>query len=110
MGATDVELNLLAEFVLLARYLNFSKTAQELNLTQPTLSRHIVQLEEELGMQLFRRDKQSVTLTEAGALFLLVVDNISRNLYATELPIGILTAFVGAPFFLYLMMKGGDVT
>ena len=45
-----------------------------------------------------------------GALFLLIVDNISRNLYATELPIGILTAFVGAPFFLYLMMKGGDVT
>ena len=46
----------------------------------------------------------------AGALFLLIVDNISRYLYATELPIGILTAFVGAPFFLYLMMKGGDVT
>lgn len=45
-----------------------------------------------------------------GALFLLIVDNVSRNLYATELPIGILTAFVGAPFFLYLMMKGGDVT
>lgn len=65
-----MELNLLAEFVQLARYLNFSRTAQELNLTQPTLSRHIVQLEEELGMQLFRRDKQSVTLTEAGALFL----------------------------------------
>lgn len=43
-----------------------------------------------------------------GALFLLGVDNISRNLYATELPIGILTALVGAPFFLYLMMKGGD--
>ena len=43
-----------------------------------------------------------------GALFLLVVDNISRNLYAVELPIGILTAFVGAPFFLYLMLKGGE--
>ena len=65
-----MELNLLAEFVLLARYLNYSKTAQELNLTQPTLSRHIVQLEEELGIQLFRRDRQSVSLTEAGAMFL----------------------------------------
>ncbi len=61
---------MLAEFALLARHLNFSRTAQELNLTQPTLSRHIVQLEEELGVQLFRRDRQSVTLTEAGALFL----------------------------------------
>lgn len=65
-----MELNLLSEFVLLARYLNYGKTAQELNLTQPTLSRHIVQLEEELGVQLFRRDRQSVSLTEAGALFL----------------------------------------
>lgn len=43
-----------------------------------------------------------------GALFLLVVDNVSRNLFAVELPIGILTAFVGAPFFLYLMLRGGE--
>ncbi len=40
-----------------------------------------------------------------GALFLLVVDNISRNLLMTEIPIGILTAFVGAPFFIYLMTR-----
>ena len=43
-----------------------------------------------------------------GALFLLLVDNVSRNLLATEIPIGILTAFVGAPFFIYLMVKGGE--
>ena len=43
-----------------------------------------------------------------GAAFLLVVDNISRNLLAVEIPIGILTAFIGAPFFIYLMsQKGG---
>ncbi|MGI6696736.1 MAG: FecCD family ABC transporter permease [Christensenellales bacterium] len=41
-----------------------------------------------------------------GALFLLLVDNISRNLFAVEIPIGILTAFIGAPFFLYLIIKG----
>lgn len=40
-----------------------------------------------------------------GAAFLLVVDNVSRNLLATEIPIGILTAFVGAPFFLYLILR-----
>ena len=40
-----------------------------------------------------------------GAFFLLAVDNISRNLLAVEIPIGILTAFVGAPFFLYLMTR-----
>lgn len=40
-----------------------------------------------------------------GAIFLLIVDDISRNLLATEIPIGILTAFVGAPFFIYLLIK-----
>lgn len=40
-----------------------------------------------------------------GAGFLLLVDNVSRNLMATEIPIGILTAFVGAPFFIYLMTR-----
>lgn len=43
-----------------------------------------------------------------GAAFLLLVDNMARSLTATEIPIGILTAFVGAPFFIYLMVKGGD--
>ena len=42
-----------------------------------------------------------------GAAFLLLVDNMARCLTATEIPIGILTAFVGAPFFIYLMVKGG---
>lgn len=44
-----------------------------------------------------------------GALFLLLVDNVSRNLAATEIPIGILTAFVGAPFFIYLMTRKENV-
>lgn len=43
-----------------------------------------------------------------GASFLLLVDNMARCLTATEIPIGILTAFVGAPFFIYLMVRGGD--
>ena len=41
-----------------------------------------------------------------GAAFLLLVDDLARTLAATEIPIGILTAFVGAPFFIYLMVKG----
>ncbi len=44
-----------------------------------------------------------------GALFLLVVDDISRNLMATEIPIGILTAFIGAPVFLLLITRKGEV-
>ena len=43
-----------------------------------------------------------------GGTFLLLVDDISRNLLATEIPIGILTGFLGAPFFLYLITKDGE--
>ena len=44
-----------------------------------------------------------------GAIFLLVVDNFSRNLLTTEIPLGIITALVGAPFFICLMTRKGDV-
>lgn len=40
-----------------------------------------------------------------GAGFLLLADDVSRNLLPTEIPIGILTAFAGAPFFLYLITR-----
>ena len=43
-----------------------------------------------------------------GALFLLLVDDVSRNALATEIPIGILTSLIGAPFFIYLMTKDGE--
>ncbi|MEG0767286.1 MAG: iron chelate uptake ABC transporter family permease subunit, partial [Clostridia bacterium] len=36
-------------------------------------------------------------------------DDLARTLWQSEMPIGILTAFVGAPFFLYLLVrKGGE--
>jgi iron complex transport system permease protein len=44
-----------------------------------------------------------------GALFLLVIDNVSRNLFATEVPLGIFTALMGVPFFLWLITRKGDV-
>ena len=40
-----------------------------------------------------------------GASFLLLVDDIARLVATSEIPIGILTAFVGAPFFLYLITR-----
>ena len=42
-----------------------------------------------------------------GATFLLVVDDIARLVTTRELPIGILTSFVGAPIFIYLLATGG---
>ena len=40
-----------------------------------------------------------------GASFLLVVDDVARLATTSEIPIGILTAFIGAPFFLYLITR-----
>ena len=42
-----------------------------------------------------------------GASFLMLVDDLARCLTTSEIPLGILTAFVGAPMFLYLIIKGG---
>lgn len=41
-----------------------------------------------------------------GGSFLLLVDDIARSAFAAEIPLGILTSLLGAPFFLYLMLKG----
>ena len=43
-----------------------------------------------------------------GAAFMLIVDNIARLAATSEIPIGILTSFVGAPFFLYLIIREGE--
>ena len=64
----DMELRVLKYFLMVAREENITKAAQLLHLTQPTLSRQLMQLEEELGVQLFHRGKHNVTLTEDGML------------------------------------------
>jgi iron complex transport system permease protein len=40
-----------------------------------------------------------------GATYMLLVDDLARSVYATEIPLGIMTSLVGAPFFLYLLMR-----
>ncbi len=43
-----------------------------------------------------------------GAGYLLIVDTLARTIAGTELPLGILTAFLGAPFFLWLLARGRE--
>lgn len=56
-------------FVLVAEKESFSETAKALFLTQPTISAHVSELEKELNLRLFVRDKKKVTLTEEGKSF-----------------------------------------
>lgn len=53
---------------MVAREENITRAAGLLHVTQPTLSRQLMQLEEELGVKLFHRNKYRVTLTEEGML------------------------------------------
>ena len=40
-----------------------------------------------------------------GAIYLTLIDNLSRSIYSAEIPLGILTAIIGLPFFAYLIRK-----
>ena len=63
-----MEFRTLKYFLTVAREENITRAAALLHLTQPTLSRQLMQLEEELGVKLFRRGKYRVSLTEDGML------------------------------------------
>lgn len=64
-----MELRVLQYFLAAAREENITKAAALLHITQPTLSRQLMQMEEELGVKLFRRGKHNILLTEEGMLF-----------------------------------------
>ena len=71
-----MKLRVLDYFLTVAREENITKAAQLLHITRPTLSRQIMQLEEELGVKLFERSNHNIILTN---------DNFLLNRRAQEI-------------------------
>lgn len=86
-----MELRVLNYFLAIAREENFTRAAEQLHVTQPTLSRQIADLEAELGVKLFTRSSHNIVLTEDGMLLrrraqeiLTLADNTKRDFLYKE--------------------------
>ena len=79
-----MELRILRYFLAVAREESISAAAQILHISQPTLSRQLMQLEEDLGKQLFIRGNRKITLTEEGMLLRKRAEEIIDLVQKTE--------------------------
>ena len=79
-----MEIRVLRYFLAVAREQSFSRAAESLFLSQPTLSRQLRELEEELGKQLFIRGSKKVTLTEEGLILRKRAEEIIELIGKTE--------------------------
>ncbi|MGL5434246.1 MAG: LysR family transcriptional regulator [Lachnospiraceae bacterium] len=77
-------------FLAVAKYLNFSKASDSVQITQPAVSRQINSLEEELGIKLFMRTSKKVELTISGIQFIedakeiIRIANTAKERYRTD--------------------------
>lgn len=109
-----MELRHLRYFAVLARELHFARAAEQLGITQPTLSRTIQHLEKELGVHLFSREnKWNISLTEAGRTLLAETEKILPKLddamtrtravgsgICGRLTVGAISSMIGHPAFI----------
>lgn len=79
-----MEIRWLEDFIALARTRHFSRAADEQNVTQPTFSRRIKLLEEEMKVTLIDRNTLPLSLTPAGEVFLHSAEQITRQLRDTK--------------------------
>ncbi len=79
-----MEIRVLEYFMAVAREQSISRAANSLHLTQPTLSRQLKDLEDELGKQLFIRGNRKITLTEDGILLRKRADEILSLIRKTQ--------------------------
>ncbi|MET0132714.1 MAG: LysR family transcriptional regulator [Kibdelosporangium sp.] len=89
---SDLDLRLVGYFTVVAEHLNFGRAAAVLRVAQPSLSRQIQRLEDQVGVRLFDRTPQGSRLTEAGQAFLPKARELLRTAHQA-----MLTARAAAP-------------
>lgn len=87
-GVKEVEYRLLEYFLAVAEELHFTKAADRLGITQPTLSHQIRLLEQELGTPLFHRSGKKTYLTQPGAILMEHARRVVHELEQAKLEIG----------------------
>lgn len=79
-----IETRLLRYFLTVAKEQNITNAAKELHITQPTLSRQMALLEEEIGAKLFVRGNRTLSLTNEGILLRRIAEEILELVQKTE--------------------------
>src|SRR5262245_41387531 len=79
MPDSDLDLRLVRYFTVVAEHRHFGRAATALRVAQPSLSRQIRRLEQQLGARLLDRTPQGTTLTEAGEVFLPLAKGLLRS-------------------------------
>lgn len=95
-----MDIRVLKYFLTVAREENITRAAEVLHITQPTLSRQLIQLEEELKVKLFVRGKNKITLTNEGMLLRRRADEIVDLADRTEREFGEQDSLIGGEIFI----------
>ena len=107
---TSVTIEQLKCFVAVSKELNFRKAAKMLNMSQPPVTRHIVNLEYNLKTKLFERNSRSVKLTKDGTLFLThATDIISRIEDASKIIINGKNKLIGSISLGFVPSMANDI-
>lgn len=80
MNLRQISLLQIDSFLAVCKHLNFTEAAKSLYIAQPSLSKQIAAFENEIGIQLFLRNKRTVRLTAAGAVLYKELGNITRQI------------------------------
>ena len=83
-GGAAMEMQQVRYFVALAKTLNFTRAAEQCNVSQPALTRAIQQLEHELGGPLFHRERGNTHLSELGRMMLPYLQTVEESCRAAR--------------------------